>query len=157
MYCRGHIQTPKIKLHAKIVSGCNPLTIFAKNIQLRYLTGFWIHLETLYYFFAVVAVFRSKVLVTRFSFSFIFMQKQSPGGALLKRCSYKFHKTNSKTPVLESLFNKFAGLKACSFIKKWLQRRNFHMNFSEIFKRTLWWLPLFIKQFLIEKKVLFSC
>ena len=33
-----------------------------------------------------------------------------------------------KTPVLESLFNKLAGLKACNFIKKRLQHSNFPKN-----------------------------
>ena len=35
-----------------------------------------------------------------------------------------------KTPVLESLFNKVAGLQGCSFIKKRLQQRCFTVNIS---------------------------
>ena len=37
----------------------------------------------------------------------------------------KFRNIYSKTPVLESLFNKVGGLKACNFIKKRLQLRCF--------------------------------
>ena len=39
-----------------------------------------------------------------------------------------FHNIHKKTSVLESLFNKFIGLQACSFTKKWLQHRRFPMN-----------------------------
>ena len=43
-----------------------------------------------------------------------------------------------KTPVLESLFNKVAGLRACIFIKKRLQHRCFPVTFHlRIFKNTL--------------------
>ena len=44
----------------------------------------------------------------------------------------KFHK---KTPVLESLFNKAAGLKACNFIKK-RRQQSFLLVKCEIFKST---------------------
>ena len=37
---------------------------------------------------------------------------------LQKRCSLNFHNIHVETPVLKSLFNKVAGLKACDFIKK---------------------------------------
>ena len=36
-----------------------------------------------------------------------------------------------KTPVLESLFNKVAGLKFCNFIKKRLQHRYFTVNIAK--------------------------
>ena len=39
-----------------------------------------------------------------------------------------------KTPVLESLFNKYAGLKACNFIKKRLQHRFFPVKFAKILR-----------------------
>ena len=39
------------------------------------------------------------------------------------RCSEKFRKFHRKTTVLESLFNKVAGLKACNFIEKRAQYR----------------------------------
>ena len=39
-----------------------------------------------------------------------------------------------KTPVLESLFNKIAGLKACSFIKKRLQYKCFPVNTAKFFR-----------------------
>ena len=49
--------------------------------------------------------------------------------------------------MLESLFNKVTGLKACNFIKKRLQRRNFTVKFAKFSKTTcftehLWWLFL---------------
>ena len=43
----------------------------------------------------------------------------------------KFHKN---TPLLDSLFNKVAGLQACPFFKKRLQHRCFHVEF-ELFSR----------------------
>ena len=45
-------------------------------------------------------------------------QKQSPGGVLPKRCSLKFRKIHRKTPLAESLFNKVAGLKLLTLLKK---------------------------------------
>ena len=39
-----------------------------------------------------------------------------------------------KTPVLESLFNKFAGLKTCNFIKKRLQQRCFPVNIAKFLR-----------------------
>ena len=48
---------------------------------------------------------------------------------------FKFCKVNRKTPVLESLFDRVAGLKACSVIEKKLQHRCFPVKFA-IFSRT---------------------
>ena len=39
----------------------------------------------------------------------------------IKKCSKRFCKFHRKAPMLESLFNKIAGLKACNFIKNKLQ------------------------------------
>ena len=39
-----------------------------------------------------------------------------------------------KTPVLESLFNKVAGLQPCNFIKNRLQHRCFFVNIANFFK-----------------------
>ena len=58
------------------------------------------------------------------------------------RCSSKlvtFRNNHRKTPVLESLFNKVAHLKACSFIKKRLQHRCFHVNIAK-FLRTAFFI-----------------
>ena len=41
-----------------------------------------------------------------------------------------------ETPVLESLFNKVAGLQACNFIKKRLQHRYFPVKIAKFFKKT---------------------
>ena len=44
----------------------------------------------------------------------------------VKRTAFlKFRNIYRKTPVLESLFNKAAGLKGYNFVKKWLQHRCF--------------------------------
>ena len=58
-----------------------------------------------------------------------------------------FENVHRKTPVLESLFNKFAALKDCNFIKKRLKRRCFLVNILKNFKNSifiehLWWLLL---------------
>ena len=62
------------------------------------------------------------------------------GGVLFR----KFHR---KAPVLESLFNKVAGLRACNFVKKRLQLRFFPVNFVEFLRTPFstehhWWLLL---------------
>ena len=54
-------------------------------------------------------------------------EKQPFSDILQKRCSGKFHNIHRKTTVLESLFNKVAGLTACNFIKRRL--RCFLANF----------------------------
>ena len=46
------------------------------------------------------------------------VQKKPPDVFSKKRCSEKFHKFYRKTPVLESLFKKVAGLQGCNFIKE---------------------------------------
>ena len=46
----------------------------------------------------------------------------------------KFSNIHRKTPVLESLFNKVAGLKVCNFIKTRLQRRYFPVNVEKFFR-----------------------
>ena len=47
----------------------------------------------------------------------IIEQEQPPEVFYEKSCSLKFRKFYRKAPVLESLLNKIAGLKACNFIK----------------------------------------
>ena len=47
----------------------------------------------------------------------------------------KFHR---KTPVLESVFNKVAGLQACDFTKKRLQHKCFPVKFAKFLKHLLW-------------------
>ena len=42
-----------------------------------------------------------------------------------------------KTPVLESLFNKVAGPKACNFIKKRLQYKCFPVNIAKFFRPSI--------------------
>ena len=41
---------------------------------------------------------------------------------------------NRKTPALESLFNEFADLKVCNFIKKGFQNRCFPMNIAKFLR-----------------------
>ena len=78
------------------------------------------------------------------------------------RCSVKeaVHKKlrqfQRKTPVLKSLFNKVAGLRVCSFIKKGLQHRCFSVKLAKFLRTTLLkntceWLLLKIST--LEKKL----
>ena len=67
--------------------------------------------------------------------------------AVVRRCSRKFRNSHKKTSVLQSLFNKVEGLKACNFIKKKLQRRCFPVKFAKFlcapfFREHLRWLLL---------------
>ena len=43
----------------------------------------------------------------------------------------KIQNIHRKTPVFESLFDKVTDLKACLFIKKWLERRRFPMSIAK--------------------------
>ena len=54
--------------------------------------------------------------------------------AVIRMCSAKFVKFHRKAPVLESLFNKVIGLKACNVIKRRLQHRCFPVNFQKFLK-----------------------
>ena len=51
------------------------------------------------------------------------LQNQPFAGILQNKCSQKLRNFHRKVPVLESLFNKVAGLKTCNFIKKRPQHR----------------------------------
>ena len=46
------------------------------------------------------------------------VQKQSPEAFCKKMCSWKFHKIHRKTPVPEAFFNKVAGLRPATLLKK---------------------------------------
>ena len=46
------------------------------------------------------------------------VQKQPPEMFYKKRCSEKYHKIHRKAPVPESLFNKIAGLRTATALKK---------------------------------------
>ena len=63
------------------------------------------------------------------------MQKHSFADVLLNRCSWKLCKFYRKKPVLESLFNKVAGIQVCNFIKKRLRHRCFPLKLANIFKK----------------------
>ena len=52
-------------------------------------------------------------------------------GGVLK----KIRNIHRKTPVLESLFNKLACLKACKFVKKRLQHRYFPVNIAKFYEQ----------------------
>ena len=53
------------------------------------------------------------------------------------RCSEKFRKFHRKTTVLESLFNKVAGLKACNFIEKGPQYRCSPVKFAKFLRTSI--------------------
>ena len=63
-----------------------------------------------------------------------YFQMQPPEVFCKKWCSQKAWKFHRKTPVLESIFNKVAGLWACNFIKKKLQHRCFPMKFAKLLR-----------------------
>ena len=46
------------------------------------------------------------------------VQKQPPEAFCKKMCSWKFHKVHRKTPVPEAFFNKVAGLRPTTLLKK---------------------------------------
>ena len=65
-------------------------------------------------------------------FHLYLLQKQPPEVFCIRRRSKKFRIFYKETPVLESLFNKVASLKACNFIKKILQHnRCFAVKFAK--------------------------
>ena len=65
-----------------------------------------------------------------------YIQKQSPGGVLQKKYSYKFAKFTGKHLCQSFSFNKVAGLrpKTCNFIKKETLSQVFTCQFCEISK-----------------------
>ena len=68
------------------------------------------------------------------TFLFLF-QKQSFADVLLNKCSKTFCKFDRKIPLLDSLFNKVAVLKACNFVNKRLQHKCFPVKFAKTFKK----------------------
>ena len=71
---------------------------------------------------------------------------------------FQNHSIQWKTPVLESLFNKVACLKAYNFIKKRLWHRCFPVNIAKLFRTAffiehLWWLLLDFLQSLLKTTV----
>ena len=58
------------------------------------------------------------------------LQKQSPE-VFYKKLPLKFHNIHRKTPALESLFNKVAGLMTWNLPKKRLQHRGFPVNITK--------------------------
>ena len=58
----------------------------------------------------------------------VFYKKSSPK---------KFHNIHWKKSMLESLFNKLAGLKGCNFIKKTLQQRYFSVNIANFLRTAI--------------------
>ena len=62
------------------------------------------------------------------------ISEAATGNVLGKRCSKKFRKFYRKTPALESLFNKVAGLQTCNIIKKKLQHRCFPVEFVKFLR-----------------------
>ena len=65
------------------------------------------------------------------------IQKQPPEVFCKKRCSQKFHKIHKKTPVPESLFNKVAGLRPATLLKKRLWHRYFKVQPYSYERKTL--------------------
>ena len=75
------------------------------------------------------------------------VQTQPPEAFCKKMCSWKFHKIHRKTPVPETFFNKAAGLRPATLLKKRLLHRCFPVNFvrflrTPFLKNTSWRLLL---------------
>ena len=62
------------------------------------------------------------------------MQKPPSEVFYKKACSLKYRKIHSKTPLPESLFNKAAGLRPSTILKKKLWHRCFAVNFAEFWR-----------------------
>ena len=63
-----------------------------------------------------------------------YFQKQPSEVLCEKRCSLEVCKYHMKIPVLESVFNKFASLRASNFITKKLQHRCFPVKFAKFLR-----------------------
>ena len=63
-------------------------------------------------------------------------QKQVFVGVLQNICALKFCRIHRKTPVLESLFDKVAGLHPATLLKKGLQHKCFSANVANLFMNT---------------------
>ena len=64
----------------------------------------------------------------------ILRTKAATRGALQKMLFLKICNIHRRTPVLMSLFNKVAGLRACNFIKKRFQHRCFPVNIAKFLR-----------------------
>ena len=68
----------------------------------------------------------------------LYIIQKSPQEAFYRKsCSWKFRNIHTKTSVLESLFNKVAYLRACSFTKKRLQGRCFPANIVKFLRTSI--------------------
>ena len=63
------------------------------------------------------------------------VQKQPSEAFYKKMCSWKFHKIHRKTPVPEAFFNKVAGLRPATLLKKRFGYRCFPANFVKEINR----------------------
>ena len=65
----------------------------------------------------------------------------------MKTAILKILQYSQETPVLESLFNKVAGIRACSLIKKETPTQVFSCEYCEILKNICKRLPLNLSHF----------
>ena len=72
--------------------------------------------------------------VSRSRYYLFLIQTQPFADGFQNRCSEGYPNIHRKTPVLESLFDKAAGLKAFNFIKKRVQHRRFPVNIAKSLK-----------------------
>ena len=68
--------------------------------------------------------------------SITFFQKQPSEVFFKKRCSSNFRKTHTKIPVPESLFNKVAGARPVTLLKRETLSQVFPCEFCKISKNT---------------------
>ena len=74
---------------------------------------------------------------SRYSENFRNGQEQPPE-VFYKKLFLKFLQFHRKIPVLESSFDKVAGLKAYNFIKKGLEHRFFPVNIAKFLREPFW-------------------
>ena len=72
-----------------------------------------------------------------YTFCITFTGLWSLADVLQNRCFYEFYDMYRRTSVLESLFNKIAGLRTCNFIKKRLQHRCFLENIAKFLRTAI--------------------
>ena len=74
--------------------------------------------------------------ITEYQKSVLVYQKDDSEGAIggVLRHFKKFRNIHLKIPLLESIFNKVAGLHACNFIKKRLQQWCFPVNITKFLR-----------------------
>ena len=114
-------QASKMEIFAKIVNGWKLLTILTKIASSQM-------------FYRLLYTSMDAVLFACWNIRHRHIHKQPPKVFCKRRCPWKSLRFYRRTPFLESLSNKFAGLQACNFIKKRLQCKCFPVKFVKFWR-----------------------